>query len=230
MLALLLVCAAAPADASGHPNRTYVRYRVHPGDTATGIATRFHAWTAELIAINHLRHGTLYAGSVIVVPVVTSRAHLPTRRPHHATHASSSLLYHPSRAQVGRALRSTARHFHVHPALAQAVAWQESGWQQDVRSSAGAIGVMQVMPQTGYWIGTVLGRRLHLGQMPDNVTAGVALLHLLREQTGPHRTVAAYYQGLGALRQHGMYRDTKRYVNNVEHLREAFVHGWNPAG
>ena len=33
------------------------------------------------------------------------------------------------------------------------------------------------------------------------------------------KTVAAYYQGLGALQQHGMYDDTKLYVRNVLALR-----------
>src|SRR5690349_203543 len=33
----------------GHPDRAIVRYRVRPGDTATGLAVRYHAWTAELL-------------------------------------------------------------------------------------------------------------------------------------------------------------------------------------
>ena len=50
----------------GHPGRSLVRYRVKRGDTATGVAVRFHAWTRELRRVNHLgRHGTLYAGRVI---------------------------------------------------------------------------------------------------------------------------------------------------------------------
>jgi hypothetical protein len=32
--------------------------------------------------------------------------------------------------------------------------------------------------------------------------------------------VGAYYQGLGALQQHGMYSDTKLYVRNVMLLRK----------
>ena len=33
--------------------------------------------------------------------------------------------------------------------------------------------------------------------------------------------VAAYYQGLGALQEHGMYSDTKLYVRNVMTLRKS---------
>ncbi len=45
-----------------------------------------------------------------------------------------------------------ARQHGVDPHLALAVAWQESGWQQRRISSAGAIGVMQVLPGTARWM------------------------------------------------------------------------------
>src|SRR5690606_25708390 len=60
--------AAATAEAEDRKN---VDYTVRPGDTATGIATRLHAWTAELIAVNDLGpSATLRAGETITVPVV----------------------------------------------------------------------------------------------------------------------------------------------------------------
>ncbi len=43
-----------------------------PGDTATGLAVRFHAWTAELMSHNHLdSSGRLRVGQRIEIPVVT---------------------------------------------------------------------------------------------------------------------------------------------------------------
>ena len=42
-----------------------------------------------------------------------------------------------------------------------------------------------------------------------------------RSTDSMEKTVAAYYQGLGALRQHGMYSDTKLYVRNVMALRRS---------
>src|SRR3954452_19351464 len=76
----LLVLGAAPAEARatpwpGHPDRRLVTHVVRPGDTATGLATRFHAWTRELVALNHLdRAGTLHVGERIRIPVVVSAA------------------------------------------------------------------------------------------------------------------------------------------------------------
>ena len=106
------------------------------------------------------------------------------------------------------------------PRLALAIAYQESGWNQRAVSPANAVGVMQVIPAGGQWASGLVGRRLDLLDTRDNITAGVVMLRALGRST--ERTedaVAAYYQGLAALRKHGMYGDTKRYVATVMHLR-----------
>ena len=128
-----------------------------------------------------------------------------------------------------RVIVRTARRHHIEPASALAIAWQESGWQQRRISPAGAIGALQVMPDTGRWMSMYVDRRLNLYGLGDNVTAGVVLFRVLRAETSWRRSVAAYYQGLGALRRHGMYRDTKHYTRNVTALRKRFRHGWNPS-
>ena len=79
-----LVLGSAPAGAaSGEPSsaRRIVDHRVRPGDTATGLAVRFHAWTAELIARNDLGpDGRMRVGQRIEIPVVV--AALPGRGDH----------------------------------------------------------------------------------------------------------------------------------------------------
>jgi soluble lytic murein transglycosylase-like protein len=121
-----------------------------------------------------------------------------------------------TRTQVRRLVAAMARHYDVPPRLALAIAWQESGWQQRRVSSAGAIGVMQVMPDTGRWMRWYAGRPLRLRDTHDNVQAGVLTLRTLRSWTKYDRNaIAAYYQGLGAVRRHGHFKDTKRYVASV---------------
>ena len=69
---------------------------------------------------------------------------------------------------------------------------------------------MQVLPATGTWMSMYAGRPLKLRHTRDNVLAGVLLLGVLDDQTRSRRhQVAAYYQGLGAVREHGLYRETK---------------------
>ena len=225
----------------GHPGRRLVRYTVRPGDTATGLAVRFHAWTAELLALNHLgARDHLLVGQRLRIPVVRAAARAHHHKKHHhkkrhhktaptkAHHTRASRPWRradASRATVKRVVARTARRHEVHPSLALAVAWQESGWQQRQLSSAGAIGVMQVMPDTGRWMSLYAGRRLHLYGLHDNVTAGVLLLRHLRDQARPRRAVAGYYQGLGGVREHGMYPSTRHYVANVIALRDRFDRG-----
>jgi len=130
---------------------------------------------------------------------------------------------------VRRTIIHTAHRYAVGSNLALAVSWQESGWQMDQISSAHAIGAMQVLPSTGRWISSVVGRRLELHDLHDNVTAGVVLIQVLRDHASVRNAVAGYYQGLASVRANGMYRDTKHYVSNVLYLRRLLRHGWNPA-
>ncbi|MCW2837152.1 MAG: LysM peptidoglycan-binding protein, partial [Marmoricola sp.] len=75
---------------------------------------------------------------------------------------------------------------------------------------------MQVMPDTGRWMRWYVGRPLRLRDTHDNVLAGVMTLRVLRAWTRRDKTaIAAYYQGLGAVRRHGYYTDTRQYVAAV---------------
>jgi soluble lytic murein transglycosylase-like protein len=104
------------------------------------------------------------------------------------------------------------------------VSWQESGFNMREVSPVGAIGTMQVMPYTGAYLSDqVVHRRLDLFEARDNITAGVALLSVLTHEAKSERqAVAGYYQGLQSVRDHGMFRATKRYVANVMALRDRF--------
>jgi len=260
---------------SGHPHRKIKKYVVRPGDTPSGIATRYHAWTDELIAMNS---ALLHVGDVVRIPVVVKRAractkhrdhftgyyghhhdkHKTTSKPkskpskppakpaknkpkhhkpkhhkpkkHHAHQHAKHGWAHAgaSHREVRRIVAKRARYHGVNPDLALAVSWMESGWQQKRISSAGALGAMQVMPATGVWMSQVVGRTLNLRNLHDNVTAGVVLLKLLRQQAGPRHAVAGYYQGLAGVREHGMYRSTKHYVANVMALKRRLATGWDP--
>lgn len=224
----------------GHPGRRVISYRVHSGDSASRIAVRFHAWTAELLRINHKTSGSFwYVGERVKVPVVVKRArahdhHPRTHHPkkHHAKpprhHASHSKASHPGRAAARDEIIRVARHYGVRQRLALGIAWQESGWRQHARSPVGAVGAMQVMPGTGRWLSTLVGRRLHLHRLHDNVVAGVVLFKLLRQHNGVNRSLAGYYQGLGSVQQHGYFPSTRRYVAAVRSHWHRMNRGWHP--
>ncbi|MEO7071210.1 MAG: transglycosylase SLT domain-containing protein, partial [Nostocoides sp.] len=130
------------------------------------------------------------------------------------------------RAQVKAMIIATARKHGVDPKLALAVGWQESGWQQNVLSSADAYGIMQVIPSSGQWASAMVGRTLDLRKPQDNVTAGVVILRTLgRMATNRDQAIAGYYQGLGSVRSKGLYDDTKQYVRSVNAILERM---WAP--
>jgi soluble lytic murein transglycosylase-like protein len=122
-------------------------------------------------------------------------------------------------------IQSIAAQYGVPGSLAAALAWQESGFNNNMVSGANARGVMQVMPGTWNWIQQNLAQRqLDPNSATDNIHAGVMYLgRLLRETGGDQASaIAGYYQGLGSVRSRGMFDDTKRYVANVQALESRF--------
>lgn len=234
----LAPAAPAAADHERLPDGRHLKtYTVEPGDTATGLAVRFHAWTAELISHNHLdASGRLRVGQRLEIPVVTEARDKDRGKNGGKagggghTGGSHSSAGSPSRDRVRRTITRAANYRGVDPQLALAVAWQESGWQMHHVSSAGAIGAMQVLPDTGRWMEYYAGRDLRLRVLKDNATAGVLLLGVLDDNTRKRRhQVGAYYQGLGALQEHGLYGETKAYVANVLAIKKRLEAGRPPA-
>jgi LysM repeat protein len=120
-------------------------------------------------------------------------------------------------AQVQAIVRQVAASMGVPANLALAIAEQESGFRQNVTSSAGAVGVMQIMPANAGWVSSLAGRTLDLRNTTDNVTAGVAMLRwLLQNAASQDIAIAGYYQGLYGVQAYGMYPDTKAYVAQVK--------------
>jgi len=226
------------------------RYVVKPGDTISKIAKRFRCSQANLLAANRMRASDrIFAGKSLRVPVkVKVKAPKKSTKPaknKRNTFAGRTYADHivaaadrnraalkkrklPSRAQMRTLIVTTAKRYGVDPELALAVSWQESGWKQRVVSPANAIGAMQVIPSTGRFSSSIVGRDLDLLKAQDNVTAGVVLLDRLTGAAKLDIAVAGYYQGLGGVRKNGMYPDTKQYVQSVLRLKAQFEKGWNP--
>jgi N-acetylmuramoyl-L-alanine amidase len=236
--------SAAAAGSFDDGRRRIEWHRVRPGDTMTGIAERYHAWTDELVAANG-GSAQLRVGERVKVPVVVAAAQQAREAAEDAddaddagTSAAAALVEHlrarlggypdPGRARVRRVIEQVSEREGVDPDLALAVSWQEAGWRQHHVSPDAAIGAMQVIPSTGAWVGDVVGRELDLMRLRDNVTAGVVLLAQLTDAAPTRRAVAGYYQGLAGVRADGMYDDTRAYVDDVLALKRAFSRGDYP--
>ncbi|HVL99923.1 MAG TPA: LysM peptidoglycan-binding domain-containing protein [Egibacteraceae bacterium] len=202
---LLLAGGAAKPAGEG------VVHRVAKGETLIGLAVRYRTNADAIVRANGLSNPhVIRTGQRLVIPGGAS-----------AVPAAAA----GSRDEVGALLDATARRYGMSPRFVKAVAWQESGWNPHVVSTANAVGVMQVLPSTGRFVSeNLVGRNLDLHKPADNVEAGVAFLrHVYRLAGGDvDLTLAGYYQGLRSVRENGMYADTKRYIANVKALRGRF--------
>lgn len=199
------------------------RHTVRRGETLSGIAGRSGVGAAALAAVNGLSSvDRIREGQRLAIPPPGTTAAGVAAAPGSSGGAPSGTA---SRAEVGRLLEQTAQRYGWNPATIKALAWQESGWNQSVRSGAGAVGVMQVLPSTGSFVSThLVGRRLDLSRTADNIEAGVAFIDYVHGLAGGdvEHTLGGYYQGLASIRRNGTYTDTRQYVSNVLALRERF--------
>ena len=217
------VTAVATEEAAAEPVSSAAAggYLVEPGDTLSAIAARAGTSVEALASLNGLDpEGLLLSGTVIDVPgaaPAASEASVSASAPPYPTEESLA----PS--DVG----AIAEEHGISPSLAEAVAEQESGFNNGLTSSTGARGVMQIEPETWSFISQNLAGAppLESASASSNVRGGVLLLrYLLDESEGdPARAAAGYFQGLESVRRHGEYPETEAYVSNVLALQSRFA-------
>ena len=177
-----------------------VRHVVGVGDTLTAIAQRYRTTVSLLARANGLDPSRyLFVGVRLRIPVSES----------------TPLIADPF--DVRLSLSRWSSHYGIDARLTRALAWQESGFNNNLVSSAGAMGVMQLLPQTWDYVETVLVGAQIPHTVDGNVHAGTAYLNqLLVEFHGDKRlALGAWYQGADAVRKHGFYEETKTFVANV---------------
>ena len=218
------------SSASGSSRLASTReYVVRPGDTLSGIAGRGGVSVSYLADLNHINvNALLLAGSTLTVPgaaQVTASGLQPSSATGPDGSSGGPPYPTPERVTASQ-VEQVAIENDVSPSLAAAIAWQESGFNNDFVSSADARGVMQILPTTWAWIqGTLTaGTPLAPASAIDNVRGGVLLLRSLLNSTDgdPALAVAGYVQGLSSVDRNGMFPATQQYVDSVLGLRERF--------
>jgi LysM repeat protein len=217
-----------PSGGSSRPAHREIIHIVRAGETLSGIAVRYRVTVDAIAAANRLANPSfIRTGQQLRVP--GAHRSQPAQPSHHAPMPRVGMP--PSMAALvsqRRGMRhlivEEARRQHFSPSLALAVAWQESGWRDRVVSSAGAIGVMQLLPATADWVSaTMLGERINLWNARSNVRAGVALLkHYLARYGKRPMALAAYYQGQIGTDRHGIYPISQSYVGSILLLERMF--------
>ena len=135
-------------------------------------------------------------------------------------------------------VRGHARNYRLDPALLAAVIYQESKFRADAKSSSGAIGLMQLRPQTAEGIAIRTGGT-HF-QVSDlynpeiNVRYGSWYLRHLLDKYGDEKdALAAYNAGqrnVDEWRAEGkeiQFPETRAYVARVEHLKGVYARAYH---
>jgi hypothetical protein len=122
----------------------------------------------------------------------------------------------------GAIIYKEAKKNNVRPELVAAVVQAESRFKPTARSGAGAIGLMQLVPRTGRWMGA-----RDLTNPHQNVAAGAKYLRYLSDRFDGNETkiIAAYNAGEGNVKRFGgvpPFKETRKYVTKVRTYQKDF--------
>ena len=145
-------------------------------------------------------------------------------------------LWHPFRYQ--EIVLGHARNYRLDPALLAAVIYQESKFNADAKSDRGAIGLMQLLPDTAKGIAVRTGgSKFRVSDLYDpelNVRYGSWYLRHLLDKYGSERiALVAYNAGqanVDGWRARGIgiqFDETKEFVNHIESLKKTYRHAYS---
>jgi soluble lytic murein transglycosylase-like protein len=161
-------------------------------------------------------HGVEAAATTIQQPL-TDATNAASTAPQVALSASETVKQQFFKKEVpfGDIIYSEARKNNVAPELVAAVVNTESKFVPTARSGRGAIGLMQLVPKTGRWMGA-----RDLTNPAQNISAGTKYLRYLSDRFGgdQQKMVAAYNAGEGNVRRfNGVppFKETQNYVSRV---------------
>jgi LysM repeat protein len=245
VLSLALLVGAGTAGFTTNAAHTYV---VQPGDSLWAISRANGLTVSQLAAANDMGvNDLLLIGRQLYIPsddqptAVAAPSASSTKgsatpdpwtfcstfaQPGSAWGVLPQLLQQsPNRLALQPLFMQWASYYDLSLPLLEAIAWQESGWQQGVTSSAGAVGTGQIMPGTASFISSsLIGLPMNINSVSDNIRMSAAFLAYLAGVEGNNQcsTIAAYYEGPLNLSEYGVFPETQAYVANVEALIPEF--------
>lgn len=193
----------SPPGVSPFPNAgSSLTHIVAAGESVAKIAQKYGVASKAIVALNSLKRSSLIK--------IGQLLHIPA----------------PPVPRVETLLVRYSAQFGVDQRLVKAISWEESGWKQGVVSGAGAIGIMQVLPETARFTNSYLldGPDADIHDAEQNIRCGVRFLAFLLAKTGGDQptAVAGYFQGLRSVRAIGVRPATKAYVDDVMALKARF--------
>jgi soluble lytic murein transglycosylase-like protein len=128
--------------------------------------------------------------------------------------------YFQKQVPFGGIIYSEAKKNDLAPELVAAVVHTESKFVPTARSNRGAVGLMQLVPKTGRWLGA-----RNLSDPAQNIQAGAKYLRYLTDRFDgdQQKAIAAYNAGEGNVRRFGgvpPFKETRNYVQRVRSFQQ----------
>jgi soluble lytic murein transglycosylase-like protein len=225
-----LLIASSPSAAEAQ-----VPHTVEPGESLWSIAAANGLSVDELAAANGLpSDAALIAGTTVLIPPASTSTSPTSQAGDAATSGTGECVWdcasavhpHPTDETVApEEVASIAAEHGMSSPLVQSIAWNESAFDNSAVSSAGARGVMQIIPDTWNFINEQLvDQPLDPTSANDNVEAGVTYLHHLYHLKGGdgQATVASYYQGPN---RETLLPETEAYLREIRDDEQDFAGG-----
>ena len=213
-------------EATGKPLRLVKQRTTHKksetvvvyGDTIQDICARHGCSEEALARVNKLRTSWIFEGQKLVIPSMKDRRKIKTgRRPiRTASVRRAEDSGHPARMRKWYTpqIAEAASRYKLPPSLIRAVIYEESRYQQDAGSPAGAWGLMQLMPDTADHVRcydrldpreNVMGGTRYLAELVDLFDNNIPVA-LAAYNAGPGNVWAGRYS---------TFPETMHYVKNV---------------
>jgi soluble lytic murein transglycosylase-like protein len=170
------------------------------------LSVRSHRVDGNLLVLSLRAGGEITCDRAVIARIEPDE--IPYPEPETSAAPGQSLS-----APYDEIIEKAAAQHGVPPGLVKAVIQVESGYQERARSRKGAMGLMQLMPETARMYDVV-----DPYEPRSNIEAGVKHLKLLLDRFQLPLALAAYNAGEAAVRRFGglpPYPETRSYVSRV---------------
>ncbi len=218
---------APPAPSPSAPSAEMLGvHSVASGETLSAIAKRFGTTLSRLAEVNAIVDvNKVRIGTRLMVPLPAPPPPPPPVPILDMARIPERLKASPERMAMATTFERWANTYGVPVALVMGVAWVESGWQNHVISSAGAVGIGQIMPNTAKWLSErVIKEPLDSSNPDHNIQMTARYIRWLLDRTSGDvsQALGGYYQGLSSIQKSGLYPVSQTYISTVLAATETY--------